>query len=114
MIRKTFGASLLTTDQTLYTVPESKKAQWVILYATNVSGSTSNFDVSFYDASTSATLQVLDGYSLSANDFFKIGGEINAFIMLYAGDQIKARCATNNAVSLLVSVIEENDVIQGG
>lgn len=114
MIKKTFGASLQTTDTTLYEVPTSKKAQWVLLYATNTSGSTSNFSVSFYDSSESVTLDVFDGYSLSSKEFFKIGGEFNEFISMKAGDKIVASCATNDAITMLVSVIEENDVIQGG
>ena len=114
MIKKTFGGSLQTTDTTLYEVPTSKKAQWVLLYATNTSGSISNFSVSFYDSSESVTLDVFDGYSLSSKEFFKIGGEFNEFISMKAGDKIVANCATNNAITMLVSVIEENDVIQGG
>ena len=114
MIKKTFGGSLQTTDTTLYEVPTSKKAQWVLLYATNTSGSTSNFSVGFQDSSESVTLDVFDGYSLSSKEFFKIGGEFNEFISMKAGDKIVASCATNDAITMLVSVIEENDVIQGG
>ena len=114
MIKKTFGGSLLTTDTTLYEVPAEKKAQWVLLYATNTSGSTSDFSVDFYDASESATLAVFDSYSLSSKEFFKIGGEFNEFISMKAGDKIIASCSTDNAFTMLVSVIEENDIIQGG
>ena len=114
MIKKTFAASLQTTDTTLYEVPSSKKAQWVLLYAVNNSGSTSNFDVDFYDASESATMSVFDGYSVSSKEFFKIGGEYNEFIAMYAGDKVIGRCATNNHFTMFISVIEENDVIQGG
>jgi len=114
MIKKSFGASLQTTDTTLYEVPTGKKAEWVLIYATDVSGSTTNFDIDFYDASETTTLKVLDSYSISANDFFKIGGEPNAFIMMAEGDKIIGRTATNDDVTVLVSVIESNDIIQGG
>ena len=114
MIKKTFGASLQTTDTTLYEVPTGKKAQWVLVYATNVSGSTSNFTVDFYDSSETATLSIFDTYSLSSKEFFQIGGNINEFVAMYEGDKIIANCATNNAITMLVSVIEENDIIQGG
>lgn len=114
MIKKTFGASLQTTDTTLYEVPTGKKAQWVSVYATNTSGSTSNFTVDFYDSSETATLSIFDAYSLSSKEFFQIGGEVNEFIAMYEGDKITASCATNNAITMLVSVIEENDIIQGG
>jgi hypothetical protein len=88
MIKKSFGASLLIADTTLYEVPAGKKAEWVLLYATDVSGSTTDFSVDFYDASASATLAVFFEYSLSAKTFFKIGGEINNFIMMHEGDKI--------------------------
>lgn len=114
MIKKSFGASLQTTDTTLYTVPDGKKAEWVLIYATDVGGSTTSFSVDLYDSSADATLAVLNGYALGSNDFFKLGGEPNAFTMLAEGDQIKGRCATNDAVTLLISVIEYNDIIKGG
>ena len=114
MIKKTFGASLQTTDTTLYEVPTGKKAQWVLVYATNTSGSTSNFTVDFYDSSETATLSIFDTYSLSSKEFFQIGGEVNEFVAMYEGDKIIATCATNDAITMLVSVIEENDIIQGG
>ena len=114
MIKKTFGSSLLTTDTTLYEVPAGKKAQWVLVYATNTSGSTTSFSVDVYDSSEAATLTVFDGYSLSSKEFFKIGGEFNEFIAMYEGDKIVASSGTNNAVTMLVSIIEENDIIQGG
>ena len=114
MIKKTFGASLQTTNTTLYEVPSSKKAQWVLLYATDTSGSTTNFSVSYYDSSEDATLIIFDEYSLGSKEFFKIGGEFNEFISMKAGDKIIASCSTDNAVTMLVSIIEENDIIQGG
>ena len=110
MIKKSFGASLQTTDTDVYTVPAGKKAEWVLIYATDTSGSTTDFDIDMYDASANATLKVLDGYGLSANDFFKIGGEPNAFIMMDSGDKIVARCKANDDVTLLVSVIEHEDL----
>jgi hypothetical protein len=110
MIKKSFGASLQTTDTEVYVVPNGKKAEWVLIYATDTSGSTTNFDVDMYDASANATLTILDNYSISANDFFKVGGEPNAFVMMDAGDKIIGRCASNNDVTLMVSVIEHEDL----
>lgn len=114
MIKKSFGASLQTTDTTLYEVPVNKRAEWVLIYATDTSGSTTNFDIDYYDASETATMKILDGFSISANDFFKIGGEPNAFIMMEAGDKIIGRCASNDDVTCLVSVIETNALVTGG
>jgi hypothetical protein len=114
MIKKSFGASLLVADTTLYEVPAGKKAEWVLLYATDVSGSTTDFSVDYYDASAAATLTLFDEYSLSAKDFFTIGGQVNTFIMMHEGDKVIARCDGDNDVTMLISVIEYNDIIQGG
>ena len=114
MIKKTFGSSLLTTTKTLYEVPSSKRAEWVLLYAANTSGNTATFSVNLYDASEDATLNIFNTHTLSSKSFFKIGGADNEFILLKAGDKINAFCNSNNAITMLVSVIEENDVIQGG
>lgn len=110
MNKKSFGASLQTTDTTLYTVPQGIRAEWVLVYATDTGGSTTNFSVDYYSKEADETLTILNEYSLGSNDFFKVGGEVNAFIILKAGDKIKARCATNDAVTLLISVIEYPDL----
>ena len=112
MIKKSFGLPLTTTYQTVYTVPTGKKAEWVLLYVTNTSGSTSSFDVRIWNEANQAYLQMFDGYSLAANDFFKIGGGANEFVMLAEGDKIEA--LDGAGMTLMVSVIEYNDIIQGG
>lgn len=112
MIKKSVGAVLTTTLTDVYTVPNSKKAEWVMLYVTNTSGSTATFDVDYYDASESTSFPIFDGYSLSAKNFFQIGGDYNEFIYMQAGDKIKA--SSSAPMTLLVSLIEHNDIIQGG
>jgi len=112
MIKKSFGAILNTSYQTLYEVPTGKKAEWVLMYVTNVSGSTSTFSVRIYDSSASAYLQVFDGYSLASKEFFKIGGNEYEFIMLKEGDKIEA--LDGAGMTMLISVVEYNDIIQGG
>ena len=112
MIKKTFGGALTATMTDIYEVPTGKKAEWVMLYVTNTSGSTETFSVEFYDASASATLTVFDGYSLSAKEFFQIGGEYNEFIYMEEGDKIRASASAS--ATILVSLKEYNDIIQGG
>jgi hypothetical protein len=112
MLKKSVGAVLTTTLTDVYTVPSSKKAEWVMLYVTNTSGSTATFDVEYYDASESTSFPIFDGYSLSAKNFFQIGGDYNEFIYMQAGDKIKA--SSSAPMTLLVSLIEHNDIIQGG
>jgi hypothetical protein len=100
------GAALTGTLQTVYTVPDHKDADWVLLYITNTSGSNGTVTVNYYDASTSSSLAILDGYTISAKDFFQIGGEFNEFIYMNEGDYIEA--SSTQSMTMLVSVIENN------
>jgi hypothetical protein len=112
MIKKTFGLPLTSSYQTLYEVPAGKKAEWVLLYVTNTSGSTSDFSVRYWNNEASSYLTIFDDYSLSSNEFFKIGGGDNEFIALQEGDKIEA--LDGNGMTALVSIIEYNEIIQGG
>lgn len=112
MINKSTGSALTATLADIYTVPNGKRSRWVLMYATNTSGSNGTIDVKYYDSSASATLSVLEDYAISAKDFLQVGGEIHAFIMMEEGDKIQA--SSTQPMTLLVSFIEENAVIQGG
>lgn len=102
----TSGLALTTSLQTIYTVPDYKEADWVLLYITNTSGSNGTVTVNYYNAEASATLPVLDGYTLSSKDFFNIGGKFNEFIYMKSGDYIQA--SATQPMTILVSVIENN------
>lgn len=104
--KRSVGAALTTTLTDIYEVPANKRAEWILVYVTNTSGSTENFNVTYYDASQTASLPILNAYSLAAKEFFQIGGQYNEFIMMEAGDKIQAS-ATSSA-TILVSVIEHN------
>jgi hypothetical protein len=112
MIKKTFGGALTTSYATIYEVPAGKKAEWVLLYVVNDTGSTSDFSVRIYKAEADSTIQVFDDKSLQDGEFFKIGGGFNEFIMLAEGDRVEA--SDGAGITLLMSVIEYNDIIQGG
>ena len=112
MIKKSFGGVLTTSYTTIYEVPQGKKAEWVLLYVVNDSGSTSGFSVRKYNAQSATNIQIFDDKSLSDGEFFKIGGGYNEFIMLAEGDKVEA--LDGGGMTLLMSVIEYNDIIQGG
>jgi hypothetical protein len=112
MIKKTFGGPLTTSYATIYEVPQGKKAEWVLLYVVNDSGSTSGFSVRMYNAQSDSNIQIFDDKSLSDGEFFKIGGGFNEFIMLAEGDKVEA--VNGSGMTLLMSVVEYNDIIQGG
>jgi hypothetical protein len=104
--KRSFGTALTSTEQVIYTVPDYREAHWVLLYITNTSGSNGNVTVSYYDDSETATLPILSGYTITAKEFFNIGGEFNEFIYMDTGDQIKASATQD--MTMLVSIIEYN------
>lgn len=114
MIKKTFADTITTTEETLYEVPLGKKSQWAMLYATNISGSTTDFTVKVYNSATSTTLTLFDGYTLSSKEFFKIGGGENEFVMLAEGDKVLVSSSHNDSTTLVLSLIEYNDIVKGG
>ena len=114
MIKKSFGAELTTTEVTLYEVPTGKKAEWKMLYATNTDGANKKFNARVYKASADVYLTIFDEFIVNTKDFFNIGGAEFEFIMLDEGDKILVSGETDNDITLLVSVIEYNDIIQGG
>jgi 2',3'-cyclic-nucleotide 2'-phosphodiesterase (5'-nucleotidase family) len=104
--KRSVGATLTTSLTDIYEVPANKRAEWILVYITNTSGSTETFTVTYYDASQTASLPVLSGYTLSAKEFFQIGGQYNEFIMMEAGDKIQA--SASSSATILISVIEHN------
>jgi len=104
--KRSTGKTLTTTLTDIYEVPDHKLAEWVLVYITNTSGSNGTYTLSYYDSSESATLNVLDGYSISSKEFFQIGGEFNEFILMEEGDKIQASGTQNGTI--IVSVIEHN------
>ena len=105
-IRKSFGATLTATPTAIYTVPSNKKAEWVHAYITNVSGANGTIDMSVNG------FVLLDDYAISSKDFKDIGGNENTFVFLDAGQTITA--SATQSMTLIVSIIEHNDIIQGG
>ena len=112
MIKKSFGLPLTTSYQTLYEVPTGKKDEWVLLYCTNTSGSTSGFTVRIWNEASQSYLMMFDDYTLASKEFFKIGGGANEFVALAEGDKVEA--LDGAGMTMLISVIEYNDIIKGG
>ena len=104
--KRSVGAVLATSLTDIYEVPANKRAEWVLVYITNTSGSNETFNLTYYKASTATALAILDGKTLSAKDVFQIGGPYNEFIMMEAGDKIQASASAS--ATILVSVIEQN------
>jgi hypothetical protein len=112
MINKSSALSTTATLQTIYTVPNGKRAEWKMLWISNISGSNGNFDVTYYSKENDATLTFFDDHALSAKDFFQIGGQPFEFVCLKEGDYIQI--SSSQTMTAVVSVVEYNDIIQGG
>jgi len=104
--KRSVGTALTSTLTDIYEVPANKRAEWLLLFITNTSGSNETFNVTYYNAATSSSLAILSGKTLSSKDVFQIGGGFNEFIMMEAGDKIQA--SATHAATILISVIEHN------
>jgi len=113
MIKKTFAKGLngLNTFADIYTVPTSKKSEFRLLYITDTAGNGINVDVQYVPNGGTA-IDLLKDYSISQKEFVQIGGGEYEFINMNAGDVIKARAS--GFATIIISVIESNDIIQGG
>jgi hypothetical protein len=112
MIKKSRALASTSTLQTIYTVPNGKRAEWRLLWISNTSGSNGTFDVTYYNNETSTTFYMFNDHALSAKDFFDVGGQYFEFVMMKEGDYIQI--SSSQPMTAIVSVIEENDIIQGG
>jgi len=112
MIKKSSALTTTTSLQTIYTVPNGKRAEWKMLWLSNVSGSNGTFDVTYYNKANDATFTFFNDHTLSAKDFFQIGGEFYEFVTMREGDYVQI--SATQPMTAVVSVIEHNDIIQGG
>jgi hypothetical protein len=112
MIKKSRALTTTTSLQTIYTVPNGKRAEWKMLWVSNVSGSNGTFDVQYYNAESGQTFTFFDDHTLSAKDFFQVGGEYYEFVTMSEGDYVQV--SANHPMTAVVSVIEHNDIIKGG
>ena len=112
MIKKTFPMALTTSYQTIYTVPNGKRTELVLVFVGNTAGSNGGFSLRVYNKASDTTLQVFSGYTVTASQYFEIGGQPNQFIALAEGDRIEM--TADKTMTAMLSVIEHNDVIKGG
>lgn len=116
-IGKSFVVTLGTTPNTvIYEVPAGKKAQWTLLFLSNIAGATRNYNVAIYDASEATTVNLFSNASLSSGSTAKFNANGFATDVVYfkEGDQIQCWAGTASSITAIITVFERNDVIQGG
>lgn len=114
MIKKTFFCTVTGAEDTVYTVPTGKRAEVAMMLFTNSGGSDGKIDVIYYHAGPDTDETILKDYLVEAEDFKQLGGQANFFIAMKEGDKIKADAESGKTFEVLLSVIEHNDLIQGG
>ena len=87
------------TLTTVYTVPTGYYALFNLLYAHNASGSTKHFTAQWYDASTTASYDILFEYSLTAKEYLKFDG--GAYLVLEEGDQIRVNTEAGSSYTFI-------------
>jgi len=114
MIKKTFFATVTGSEDTVYTVPNGKRAEAVMMLITNSGGSNGKLDVVYYHAEPDTDETILKDFLVETENFKQLGGEANFFIAMKEGDKIKAEAESGKTFEVMLSVIEHNDIIQGG
>ena len=117
MIKKSAIAELSddsNSPTTIYTVPDGKQSEIVMVWVTNPDSSNKQFHLEFYNASADTTTVLFDGYTINQKDFLQIGGQAQTFVMMQEGDKLKGYGNSNSNFKVIVSCLEHNVIIQGG
>ena len=92
------AAATLTT---VYTVPTGYYAKFTVMYIHNTGGSTKHITVQWYDASTTATYDILTEYNFTSKNYLQFDG--NAYIVLEEGDKIQITTEAGSTFSFLAT-----------
>ena len=88
------------TLTTVYTVPTGYYALFNLLYLHNTTGSTKSITCEWYDASASASWDILTAYSMASKEYLKFDG---SYIVLEEGDQLRVTTETGSTFSVLAT-----------
>ena len=91
-------AAVLTT---VYTVPTGYYAKFTVMYIHNTGGSTKHITVQWYDASTTATYDILTSYDFTSKAYLQFDG--NAYIVLEEGDRIQITTQSASTFSFIAT-----------
>lgn len=103
---RTLGATLTTSNQDIYTVPPTFRADIESIYITNVTSSGVTFSLDWYSHLDSAYHTIAEAVRIAPNSMVQIE---KAFYLLH-DDKIRGLCSVNGAVEVSVRVAEQHTV----
>ena len=99
------GVSPAATVQTLvYTVPTGYYAKMNLMFSHNTTGSNKHMTVTWYDASSATSLDILNQYTISAKTYVQFDG--GAYIVLEEGDNIKITSESGSTFTFIATFEE--------
>jgi len=115
MIKKSTLTSLTPLVETaVYTVPQGKKSELVMIWISNPSANNRKITLKAYNSSADMSISILEDFAIALHELKQIGGTENTFVMMEEGDKILATGSTGSTFSVVCAVKEYNDIIQGG
>ena len=100
---RTLGATLTTSNQDIYTVPATFKADVDSIFITNTTTSFVTFSLDWYNSAASTYHTIAETIRLEPNSMLQI---TKAFYLLQ-NDKIRGLCSVNNAVEVSVKTLEQ-------
>ena len=100
---RTLGATLTTSNQDIYTVPATFKADIDSIFITNTTSSAVTFSLDWYNSAASSYHTIAETVRLEPNSLLQI---TKAFY-LFQNDKIRGLCSVNNAVEISVKALEQ-------
>ena len=115
MIKKS-SVSIISDSEltTVYTVPNGKTCELVMVWITNPDTTNKTLRLDFYDKSLDTSVTILEDYQVNQKDFVQIGGTENSFVVMKEGDKLMAQGSHNSNFRLILAMKEHNSIIQGG
>lgn len=115
MIKKSAVAVISDSEfTTVYTVPNGKSCELVMIWITNPDSTNKTLELDFYDKSNDVQIHLLEDYVVNQKDFVQIGGTENSFVIMQEGDKLLAKGSNNSNFRIVASMKEHNVMIQGG
>jgi hypothetical protein len=100
---RTLGVTLTTSNQDIYIVPPTFKADVDSIFITNTTTSFVTFSLDWYNSAASTYHTIAETIRLEPNSMLQI---TKAFYLLQ-NDKIRGLCSVNNAVEVSVKTLEQ-------